>query len=70
MKLDHIDGLLLDMDGVLGVSWRPLPGAADAVTRLHSGHAVLWVESGQRARDLVQASKQAGGVGATAAAAA
>ena len=36
MKLDHIDGLLLDMDGVLGVSWRPLPGAADAVTRLHA----------------------------------
>jgi HAD superfamily hydrolase (TIGR01458 family) len=36
MKLDHIDGLLLDMDGVLGVSWNPLPGAAEAVTRLHA----------------------------------
>ena len=28
MTLDHIDGLLLDMDGVLGVSWQPYPGAA------------------------------------------
>jgi HAD superfamily hydrolase (TIGR01458 family) len=36
MKLDHIDALLLDMDGVLGVSWQPLPGAAEAVTRLHA----------------------------------
>lgn len=36
MKLDGIDGLLLDMDGVLGVSWTPLPGAAEAVTRLHA----------------------------------
>ena len=36
MSLDGIDGLLLDMDGVLGVSWTPLPGAAEAVTRLHA----------------------------------
>jgi HAD superfamily hydrolase (TIGR01458 family) len=34
--LTHIDGLLLDMDGVLAMSWRPLPGAAEAVTRLHA----------------------------------
>ena len=33
MGVTHIDGLLLDMDGVLGVSWRPLPGAAAAVAR-------------------------------------
>jgi len=38
MGLTHIQGLLLDMDGVLGVSWRPLPGAAAAVARLrHAG---------------------------------
>jgi len=36
MRLDHIAGLLLDMDGVLGVSWQPLPGAAEAVRRLHA----------------------------------
>jgi len=34
MELPQIDGLLLDTDGVLGVSWRPLPGAAAAVARL------------------------------------
>ena len=34
MALKQIHGLLLDMDGVLGVSWRPLPGAAAAVARL------------------------------------
>jgi HAD superfamily hydrolase (TIGR01458 family) len=29
-----IDGLLLDIDGVLAVSWEPLPGAVDALQRL------------------------------------
>ena len=29
-----IDGVLLDMDGVLATSWRPLPGAVDALERL------------------------------------
>ena len=43
MKLDGIDGLLLDMDGVLGVSWTPLPGAAEAVTRLHAAGVPLRV---------------------------
>jgi HAD superfamily hydrolase (TIGR01458 family) len=31
-----IDGVLLDMDGVLAMSWRPLPGAAGALERLRS----------------------------------
>ena len=43
MTLDHIDGLLLDMDGVLAMSWRPLPGAAAAVTRLHAAGVPLRV---------------------------
>ena len=43
MNLDHIDGLLLDMDGVLGVSWTPLDGAAAAVTRLHAAGVPLRV---------------------------
>ena len=43
MALDGIDGLLLDMDGVLGVSWTPLPGAAEAVTRLHAAGVPLRV---------------------------
>jgi HAD superfamily hydrolase (TIGR01458 family) len=29
-----IEGLLLDIDGVLAVSWEPLPGAIDAIRRL------------------------------------
>lgn len=29
-----IDALLLDIDGVLAVSWQPLPGAVDAMRRL------------------------------------
>lgn len=29
-----IEGLLLDIDGVLAVSWEPLPGAVDAMRRL------------------------------------
>jgi HAD superfamily hydrolase (TIGR01458 family) len=43
MTLDTADGLLLDMDGVLGVSWTPFPGAADAVTRLHAAGVPLRV---------------------------
>ena len=43
MSLDHIQGLLLDMDGVLGVSWTPLDGAAAAVTRLHAAGVPLRV---------------------------
>jgi HAD superfamily hydrolase (TIGR01458 family) len=43
MALTHIEGLLLDMDGVLGVSWRPLPGAAAAVARLRTAGLPLRV---------------------------
>jgi HAD superfamily hydrolase (TIGR01458 family) len=32
-----IDGLLLDIDGVLAVSWEALPGAVDAMRRLRDG---------------------------------
>lgn len=34
--MDHIDGLLLDIDGVLVVSWKPIDGAAEAVAKLES----------------------------------
>jgi HAD superfamily hydrolase (TIGR01458 family) len=30
-ELSHVQGVLLDMDGVLTVSWRPIAGAADTV---------------------------------------
>jgi len=32
--LGDIDGLLIDIDGVLTVSWHPLPGAPEAMARL------------------------------------
>jgi HAD superfamily hydrolase (TIGR01458 family) len=39
-----IRAVLLDIDGVLTVSWRPVPGAAEAVARLRSdGYAVALV---------------------------
>jgi HAD superfamily hydrolase (TIGR01458 family) len=41
--LTGIDGLVLDMDGVLGVSWTPLDGAAAAVTRLRAAGVPLRV---------------------------
>jgi HAD superfamily hydrolase (TIGR01458 family) len=34
--LPHIRGLLLDMDGVIMMSWRPLPGAVEALARLRA----------------------------------
>jgi ribonucleotide monophosphatase NagD (HAD superfamily) len=29
--VDEIEGVLLDIDGVLAVSWEPLPGAIETV---------------------------------------
>lgn len=43
MALDGIEGLLLDMDGVLTMSWRPLPGATAAVSRLRAAGVPLRV---------------------------
>jgi HAD superfamily hydrolase (TIGR01458 family) len=51
MSLDHIDGLLLDMDGVLAMSWRPLPGAAEAVARLHTAGVPMRVVTNTTALD-------------------
>jgi HAD superfamily hydrolase (TIGR01458 family) len=40
----RIGAVLLDIDGVLTVSWRPVPGAAEAVARLRdAGYAVTLV---------------------------
>lgn len=36
MTPTHIEGLLFDMDGVLTVSWRPLPGAVAAFARVRA----------------------------------
>jgi HAD superfamily hydrolase (TIGR01458 family) len=42
--MQGIRAVLLDIDGVLTVSWRPLPGAVEAVTRLRdAGFAVALV---------------------------
>jgi HAD superfamily hydrolase (TIGR01458 family) len=42
--MQGISAVLLDIDGVLTVSWRPLPGAVEAVTRLRdAGFAVALV---------------------------
>jgi HAD superfamily hydrolase (TIGR01458 family) len=32
--MDHVRAVLIDIDGVLTVSWRPLPGAGEAYARL------------------------------------
>jgi HAD superfamily hydrolase (TIGR01458 family) len=34
MTLDQIEGVLLDIDGVLSVSWEPIPGSIEAMARL------------------------------------
>jgi HAD superfamily hydrolase (TIGR01458 family) len=36
-----VDALLLDIDGVLAVSWRPLPGAVEAMARLRRNDVPL-----------------------------
>jgi HAD superfamily hydrolase (TIGR01458 family) len=43
-RMRGIRAVLLDIDGVLTVSWRPVPGAAEAVARLQAdGYAVALV---------------------------
>jgi len=32
----HISGVLIDIDGVLTVSWQPLPGAVAALRQLRT----------------------------------
>ena len=44
------EGLLLDMDGVLTVSWQPLPGAVDAVRRLRASGIPLRVVTNTTSR--------------------
>ncbi len=44
-----VGGLLLDMDGVLTVSWEPLPGAVAAVRRLRAAGLPLRVLTGTTA---------------------
>jgi HAD superfamily hydrolase (TIGR01458 family) len=39
--MGRIRAVLLDIDGVLTVSWRPVPGAVDAVTRLRAAGFAL-----------------------------
>ena len=34
--MSSIEGLLLDIDGVLAVSWKPLPGAVEAIATLRA----------------------------------
>jgi HAD superfamily hydrolase (TIGR01458 family) len=40
-----IDGVLLDMDGVLALSWRPLPGAVQTLDRLRADDVPFLVVS-------------------------
>jgi HAD superfamily hydrolase (TIGR01458 family) len=40
-----IDGVLLDMDGVLAMSWKPLPGAVETLARLRADRVPFLVVS-------------------------
>lgn len=58
--LDGIRGLLLDMDGVLYRGAQPVPGAAEAVTRLQqAGIAIMAVTNNARARSADYAERLA-----------
>ena len=48
------EGLLLDMDGVLTVSWDPIPGAAEAVRRLRDAGLQLRVITSTTSRTGVE----------------
>ncbi len=65
----HIGAVLLDIDGVLTVSWQPVPGAADAVEWLHaSGIPVALVtNTTSRTRDWMATALARAGFAVTAA---
>lgn len=50
-----MDAALIDIDGVLTVSWRPLPGAVEAVSRLRDGglKVALLTNTTSRTRDSI-----------------
>jgi HAD superfamily hydrolase (TIGR01458 family) len=61
--MDRVEGLLLDMDGVLTVSWEPLPGAAEAVTRLRAAGLPLRVITSTTSRTAAEMAANLRGVG-------
>jgi len=63
--MERIRAVLLDIDGVLTVSWRPLPGAAEAVARLRAaGIAVALVtNTTSRTRAWIAGTLSAAGFG-------
>jgi len=48
--MSRVEGLLLDMDGVLTVSWDPVPGAAEAVRRVREAGLPLCVVTSTTSR--------------------
>jgi HAD superfamily hydrolase (TIGR01458 family) len=66
--MDRIRAVLLDIDGVLTVSWRPVPGAVDAVRRLRdAGFALALVtNTTSRTRAWMAATLSDAGFGVTA----
>jgi len=61
--LPTIDGLLLDMDGVLTVSWEPLPGAVASFARLRAGGLAIRVitNTTSRSRETIAAGLRGAG---------
>jgi len=66
--MEGIRAVLLDIDGVLTVSWRPVPGAAEAVRRLRdAGFALALVtNTTSRTRAWMAATLSEAGFGVTA----
>jgi HAD superfamily hydrolase (TIGR01458 family) len=58
------EGLLIDVDGVLVTSWRPLPGAADALTRLREANVpfLLATNTTSLSRDALAARLRDAGI--------
>jgi len=61
-----VEGVLLDIDGVLTVDWRPLPGAADAVAALRAAAIPFrfCTNTTSRTRVALTVALEAAGIGA------
>ena len=59
----RVDGLLLDIDGVLAVSWEPLPGSIEAMARLRRSYVpfrLITNTTTHTRRDLAATLQEAG----------
>ena len=61
--MERIGAVLIDIDGVLTVSWKPLPGAVEAMERLRAAGLPLALVTNNTSRTRAAIAAQLAGAG-------